>query len=488
MKRILYILMFCAFGTFSAMSQKIEIIPVDFNSSDDDFGSYLTQNGRQLYFTSERSGEQKVYYVEKSPNGWTFPEALSKDINSGSQNGACALTPDGQYIVFAAYEHDAGSEGRTDLFSARKIRGEWTDVQNLGPMINSEYWDSQPTLSSDGTTLLFVSNRPGGQGKTDIYISKRTREGWLKAKNAGSVINSSADDMSPQLASDNKTFSFASNRGGGQGGFDIYFCKYSNDNFTEPRNAGIPINSPNDDMFYYILANTKIAYFSSDRSGGKGGLDIYMAVPNPHSSEAIVVVSGVVKDEVTKQALGANITITDLRTGKKVADLRSDDITGIYYVVLQPGRNYSITASKNGYLFYSEKYEVPESEEGKEINNDISLSPLSGSTRLLIFFDFDKSELKDESVPEMERLIEFMRDNPNVKVQIEGHTDNVGDPGYNEKLSLSRANAVKDYLIKSGVESARIKTMGYGPRKPLVNANTEEARARNRRVELRIIE
>ncbi|TAL69501.1 MAG: hypothetical protein EPN82_06615 [Bacteroidetes bacterium] len=489
MKKIYILLViFIASSLVFAQQKKVDIITVDFNSSSDDFAPSLTQNGRLIYFTSDRDDGQKVYVVERTSDGWTVPEELKGDVNDGEQIGSVAVTPDGQFMVFAAYEAGKEGLGRTDLYSAKKVNGEWTDVQNLGPNVNSPDWDSQPALSSDGNTLFFASDRPDGKGGSDIYMSTGTRDGWSKAVNIGSPVNTPSDEMSPVIGADNKSMSFASNKDGGKGGFDIYITKYQGGSFSSPVNAGEPINSSSDEFFYVAKANSDIAYFSSDRSGGAGGLDIYMAVPNPYASDAVVLVQGTVEDAMTNQPLGSKITVTDLRSGKKVADLRSDDVTGNYFVVLQPGKTYSITSQRDGYLFYSDRYEVLPTETGHEETKNIYLSPLeSGNTRLLVFFDFDKTELKDESVPELERVVEFLRANPNIKIQIEGHTDDVGSDEYNNKLSQDRANSVKNYLINAGIEANRIKTVGYGKKQPLKKETTDEARAMNRRVAMRIL-
>ena len=197
---------------------------------------------------------------------------------------------------------------------------------------------------------------------------------------------------------------------------------------------------------------------------------------------------GKVTDIDDNTPLGSDITITDLTNGQVVANLRSDDITGEYSSVLTAGRNYSITAEKDGYLFYSENFNISSSITSKDITKDISLSKIAeGKTRLLIFFDFDKSTLQNESKPELERLTKFMNDNPNVKIELHGHTDDRGAEDYNNNLSLERAKAVKDYLYNNGVQNGRIGTKGFGESKPLIVDTTEEARAKNRRVELVIV-
>ena len=199
-------------------------------------------------------------------------------------------------------------------------------------------------------------------------------------------------------------------------------------------------------------------------------------------------VHGVVTDEATEKPLGSNITITDLTTGNVVANLNSDDVTGEYSSVLTSGRNYSITAEKEGYLFYSENFNISDQITNQDIIKDISLSPIAkGKTRLLIFFDFDKSTLQNESKPELARLIKFMNDNPNVKIELHGHTDDSGAEDYNQKLSLDRANTVKEYLSNNGIQNVRVGTKGFGESKPLVVDTSESAKAKNRRVELIIV-
>lgn len=524
MKKIIAILACFLVLSSNSMSQTMEIIQVDVNSEYDDFASSLVRNGRFLHFTSDRDdGNQKVFVVERTSEGWAFPDEMEGDINDAFQAGSITLTPNGQYVIFAAYEHDEYSYGRTDLYSARKSFGEWTDIQNLGDNVNSEYWDSQPTMTSDGRTLYFVSDRPGGKGGLDIYVSQRNKEGsWGKAVNAGSVINTNNDEMAPVMQVDNRTMTFASNKSGGKGGYDIYNTKISGNSFSTPKNIGSPINSAYDDFFLHNVANSKKIYFSSNRSGGTGEIDLYMAIPYKASGkkkdvinlsdrefeiksydgnvvydnydytyvegDPVYIVDGVVYDQISNEPIGTEIIVTDLRTGQKYGDFRSDDITGEYYVVLQPGRDYSITAQKDGYLFLSEIYELSKKTKGDEVKNDMFLSPIEGGhTRLLIFFDFDKFDLKDQSIPELERVIEFLRRYPEVRIVIEGHTDDVGGADYNDKLSMDRANAVRNYLINGGIDGGRVQTEGFGKTKPLIKGTSDSARAKNRRVEMRIL-
>ncbi len=490
----LFLLAACAVSvaqpTLSTVSaEDVVVNPLPFNSSDDDFAPFFMQGGRLLYFTSNRDGEQDIYMVPRTSSGWGDPIMLQEAVNNGDHIGAATITPDGQYMVFAAYGRAGSLVGRTDLYSARKVNGQWVDVKNLGSDVNSESWDSQPFISADGNTLYFASDRPGGSGGTDIYMARRTPKGWSLAVNLGTNVNSSADEMSPSLAADNERMYFASNRVGGQGGFDIYTIdlpKLATN--TRATNIGAPVNTDADEYFYFSIPNSNQAFFTSNRSGGEGDLDIYAAVPDPVPGKPVLIVRGMVKNAVTNAPVGSMITITDLQTAKQVAQFRSDDVTGEYFVMLTAGREYSVTASKEGYLFYSERFEVPADEVGREITYDIMLSPIEdGSVRLLVFFDFDKAELRPESRAELDRVTEFLKSNADIKVNIEGHTDDQGTADYNRGLSERRAESVKKYLIAGGVPAARVNSSGYGKSRPLMQGTTEEARARNRRVEMRIV-
>lgn len=484
MKNLFLILLFAAF----AFSQKVEIENLDINSSGDDFAPYLSRNKQELYFTTEKGDQGQLNFISKSDDmNFDSRSRIPGDINSGTENGSIAITPDGQYMIFSSYENDVLGKGRTDLYSAKKVNGKWVDIQNLGVAINSDAWDSNPTLSSDGMTLYFASDRSGGKGGADIYMSKRTREGWTEAKNV-SELNSSADDLTPNLAWDDKTLSISSNRSGGNGGFDIYFSTLNGNSFSAPKNADSPINSAADEYSYYVIAGTENAYFASSRDGGKGMLDIYSANPNPHKADDIVNVYGTVTDGLTGEKIGADIYITDLISGENKGIMKSDDEDGEYYVILKPGNDYSLTADKKEYVFHSEEFDLKDKGESYDVQKNIELFPISkGKTSLMVFFDFDKASLQDKSKPELERLTRFLNLYPDIKIRLDGHTDDQGNAEYNNKLSKDRADSVKDYLVNNGIKSDRVETKGFGKSKPLINETTDEARAKNRRVELIII-
>lgn len=473
--------------TTRTLRAQVEIFPFEYNSSADDFCPAITHNGAMLYFTSERSGEQRIYVCRSRAGQWLSPERI-RTLGDAKQIGCPTLTPDGQTMIFAAYQHEAGGSGRTDLYMSKRKEGYWTQGINLGSSVNSDSWDSQASLSSDGQILYFASDRPGGKGGTDLYRCRWLGDRW-SAPEPLTELNTEYDEITPSIAPDNKTLYFASNRPGGVGGYDIYVARLQGTRFSSPQNIGAPINSASDDISYIALPNSTTAYFASDRTGGRGGYDIYRAVPNPEMPEPVVTMRGIVRNSATQIPLGADIIITDLKTRQKVATLRSDDETGEYYVTLTAGRTYAVTAYHPDYLFYSEQIEVPSSERGRDLEKNIDLAPIANesATRLLVFFDFDKADLKDESLPELDLAAEFLRTHPAVRVRIEGHTDDVGTDEYNLQLSRRRADAVKKYLVSKGIDERRITTIGYGKSQPKVKDTTPEGRAQNRRVEMKII-
>jgi outer membrane protein OmpA-like peptidoglycan-associated protein len=479
----LTVLLFAA----TCFAQEVRLYPLPSNTAQDEFAPAITNHGRTIFFTREVRGKgQRITSKQRSSDGWTSDDLVRGDVNDAAHSGSAALTPDAQTMIFAAYDHDEKSLGRTDLYTARLVGGKWKNVTNLGPAVNSNAYDSQPTLSADGRTLYFVSDRSGGQGGTDIYVSTFDGSQWSKATPLLGV-NTASDEMSPSIAADGTTLYFGSNRPGGKGGFDIYVGKVGTSGVRDVKGMAAPINTAADELFYTSVPNSDQAFVS--RLNSSNDWDNFGVVPNPFPSDPVTLVEGTVRNKVTGTPVGANITITDLTTGKRVASMYSDDATGEYFVTLNAGRVYSVTASAPGFLFHSDRYEVPPGAKGSTVKQDIMLSPIAdGSDRLLVFFDFDKTELKSESFAELERVIEFLRDNPKVNISFDGHTDGQGTDEYNNQLSQRRADAVRAYVTAAGVDAKRVAAKGYGKRNPVADNATDEGRARNRRVEMRILQ
>lgn len=455
------------------------------NSSSDDFSPMVLGNGRILYFTSSRDGNQDIYSTVATSAGWANVTSAGSSLNTSDNDGGTTITPDGHWMIFVGCDRSDG-QGDCDLYIAEYGGGAWRNVTNLGPTVNSDKWDSQPAMSVDGLTLYFVSNRVGGFGGTDIWTTKRTIGGqWGTPVNLGSTINTASDETAPYLAADGRTLYFSSNGHPGIGGMDMYVSKWKGSFWSEPENVGTPLNSEFDDYFYSLQLGTDNVYFSSDRPGGYGGFDLYVGVPNPFPPNPVTTVLGTVTDSKTKTPVGAKLTVTDLSNREVVSTFQSDDLDGNYVVVLQSGKNYAITADAPGYLFYSDRFDVPRDAPNNLIRKDVRLE--REAVRMLVFFDFDRAILKEESLVDLNLALDLMNGNPKMKVEVAGHTDNVGSRDYNKKLSQDRANAVKDYLVVHGVDAGRITAKGYGMEIPIATNDTEDGRAQNRRVEFRVI-
>ena len=455
------------------------------NSSADDFSPMVLGNGRVLYFTSTRGGDQDIYSVLASSGGWSSLTSAGTALNTSDPDGGTTVTPDGHWMIFAGCDRDGGL-GDCDLYMAEYGGGAWRNVVNLGAGVNSEKWDSQPAISADGMTLYFVSNRPGGIGGTDIWMTQRTMGGaWSVPSNLGTTINTPNDEAAPYLAADGRTFYFSSDGHPGIGGMDMYVSKWQGGHWSAPENVGTPLNSELDDYFYALQLGTDNVYFASDRMGGNGGLDLYVGVPNPFPPNPVTTVIGTVVDSKSSSPLGAKLTVTDLSTRQVVSTFQSDDVDGNYVVVLQAGKSYAVTAETPGYLFFSDRFDVPKDAPNNTVRKDIRMEKVS--VRLLVFFDFDQAILKDESRVDLDRAVALMQEKSTMKVEVAGHTDNVGSRDYNRKLSQDRSNAVRDYLVSRGISGSRITARGYGMDAPLTTNDTEEGRAQNRRVEFRVI-
>lgn len=482
MKKILQLIALALLFVSPLQAQQIEISELENNSTSDDFAPSLTHHGRVLFFSAEKDGKQQIFRMERTSTGWGSPEEVRGDVNDGEQVGASSLTSDGSTIFFSSTDHDVAGSGRTDVYYSVRNGSKYSPVMNAGPNVNSEYFDGQPSITPDGRMLYFVSDRPGGKGGTDIYTSAFSGGTWSAAKPLD-IVNSSANEMSPIIAADGSSLTFASDRPGGQGGYDIYTVSLNSG--ASPKNIGTPINTSAHEMFYNSVANSNQAYFT--RSIADGTYNNFRVVPNPFPGSPVTMIEGKVIDSESKEPVAAKIDVTDLQTGKNVATLQSDGKTGEYFVTLAPGKQYSITATSPGYMFSSERYDVPPGTQGVTQQHDIALNAIGkGGVRLLIFFDFDKDELKSESYPELERIVEFMRENNDVRVQFDGHTDDQGEEDYNLGLSKRRSSSVVKYLVNAGIDTSRMESNGLGESQPLVKETTEEARAKNRRVEMTI--
>jgi len=483
---------------------KIENLGNNVNSIYADYSPVLSADQSTLFFTSRREGStggmkddegnffEDIYMSYKTKTGWSKAMNVGSPINTAGNEATVGLSPDGQTILI--YKDD---DGDGNIYSTSLNGDTWSKPIKLNENINSKYWEPSAFISADGSTLYFTSNRPGGYGGRDLYTSKLSPEGdWTKAVNMGSAINTPYDEDAPFIHPDGRTLYFSSNGHNTMGGFDIFTSLLSDDGtWSEPLNVGYPINTPDDDIYYVVSPDGLKAYFSSFREDGFGEKDNYMATFLDKKQTPLTLIKGLVNDESGNPAKDVIITVTDNVTEQVVGVYHANSKTGKFLFILVPGKNYNITYQAKDHLFYSENMEIPKESNYYEIDKAVALNPITVGSKIVlnnIFFDFDKATLRPLSNVELKNLLLLMKGNPNMKVEISGHTDSKGSEDYNQKLSEARAQSVVARLIENGISADRMKAKGYGktmpaaPNKNLNGTDSPEGRQLNRRVELKI--
>jgi len=474
------------------------------NGKYDEYVNAITVDGQKLYLTLHRTFlkddirymglSTEDFYVSTLVDGvWSKKVSLGPPVNTVGNEGALSISPDGMHLFFAACSRD-DSYGSCDIYYSRRIGNHWSTPVNAGDVINSPWWDSQPCLSSDGRTLYFVSSRPGGYGKSDIWESVMQADGnWSDPQNLGDVINTPEDEMAPFLHPDGQTLYFSSKGHVGMGGADIFMStKNDGGEWTEPVNLGYPINTCADEITIIVDATGKTAYISTDKPGGKGGIDIYsFELDSALRPAPVTYLKGIIFNSENKHRIEAKFEIIDLNDGKTVVESFSNPVNGEFLVCIPTDKDYALNVSSPNYLFYSEHITTSSTRTILDpylIN--IALKPIKAGESIIlknIFFDTDKYVLKPESLVELNKLLDLLRNNTNMHIEISGHTDDVGTEAYNEKLSTMRAKAVYDYLIRNGISPDRLAYKGYGYSRPIDSNLTEEGRANNRRTEFKVI-
>ncbi|HPE58049.1 MAG TPA: OmpA family protein [Bacteroidales bacterium] len=475
------------------------------NSVADEYTPQIDPTGQRLYFTSQRKSRfsteldedginwgEDVYYVEKVNGQWQSPVLLPEPINSQNNDFGSTFTGDGQTMVYVRCSAEDGV-GSCDLYINFKDGDDWSEPINMGNVVNSVEWDSQPSISADGTKIIFASDREGGYGGSDLYLIEKNPFGdWGIPVNLGPRVNTPWTEKSPYIAPDGKTLYFSSYGHPGFGNADIFMSTLENNKWSDPVNLGQPLNSEGDDNYFTISASGEYAYFASTRAGGLGAYDLYQIdIPEELRPQPSVVVQGIVTNSKTGDPTAAWVLVEDLESGELIATNKSNSKSGKYLVVLPAGRNYSVSANKDGFFFYSQSFDVPADAKYQEITKDIELKPIEKGTKVVlnnIFFETGKADLKPESYLELAKAVELMNANPSMVVEVGGHTDNVGSDEANMKLSHDRAKSVRDFMVKAGVASERLMAKGYGETEPVASNETPEGRQANRRTEFVILE
>lgn len=473
------------------------------NSKYDEYWPSLSADGQTMVLTVNlpidtsrketfRNRQEDFYYSEFEDGRWTQARPVGAPLNTPGNEGAQTLSADGKLMIFTGCNRQDGY-GNCDLYFSQKEGDRWTVPQNMGKPINTASKETQPSISSDGKTLYFASNRPGSKGGLDIYKTTLSDDGyWENPVNLGDSINTVYDDQSPFIHPDNQTLYFSSKGWLGMGGFDLYMSRRTGDNtWTKAKNLGYPINTNFNEVGLIVNARGTTAYYSSNRLGGRGGDDIYSfdlykeVRPTPVS-----YMKGKVFDAETLLPLTARFELIDLASAKNIMDAWSNN-DGSFLICLPEGKDYALNVNKKGYLFYSDNFTMTHGDFSKPFLKDVPLKPIKVGESVVmrnIFFDLDSYTLKPESKIELERLVKLLKDNPLIQIEISGHTDNTGKPEHNLKLSDNRAKSVAEYLVQHGIEANRLVSKGYGDTKPVTGNNSEEGRAQNRRTEFKVIQ
>ncbi len=515
------------------------------NSPEEDYAPVLTSDENEIVFTTRRQENnsssdvwddakyyEDIFVATKEGGRWTAAKNIGSPVNTKFNDSNLTLSPDGNLLF--VYK----DEGNGDIYLCEKNKnGGWGEPSPLPGIINSSYRESSVTITADENTLYFASDRPGGFGGSDIYVCTKDPKGeWSRVRNLGPKINTIHDEDGPFISYDAKTLYFSSEAHKGMGGFDIFKIELLNAEKNEwgnPENIGYPINTPDDDIFFSISKDGKHSYYASVRNEGLGYSDIYVITDLEKTTKQPEVVAKepvkepikeeppkeepkkepikeepkkevpkkviqpikytlTVIDAQTKQPLDAKVSMQGLKDKIVVGSVEKGNGATEYAVKSTTAKDYRITIDKEGYIFQTlvEKIQAATTEE-KAITKTVELRKLTvnaSSVLRNIYFDFEKATFRTESYNELNRLEAMMKQNPALQVEISGHTDIVGSKGYNKRLSLRRANAVRSFLTSKGVDPRRIKTVGYGEERPIASSDDDkEGRELNRRVEFKVL-
>lgn len=478
------------------MEQRLQNLGDSINTPADEYFPKLTADNRQMIFTRKVNQQESFFESWKDDQGnWLSSSLLEGEINTTHFNeGAHCISPDGKFLYFTGCNRPGGL-GSCDLYVSRRVGNAWGTPRNLGAQVNTSGWEAQPALSADGSTLYFVSNRPGGMGGYDIWKSELQENGeWGVAENLGPDINTAFDESAPFIHADNQTLYFTSNGWPGFGDKDIFRSSPdSSGQWQRPINMGYPINDHFEQSSWSVSMNGAVGFFSSRTTGGLGGLDIYRIILEesqrpPH----VAYLRGAVIDAETGAPIPhASIRITELDHFRPTFLSRTDHEDGSFLAPMVFGSQYALHIDHPDYLFHSGNYSLQDAvarQDGYELFIPLNKIKIGQSEILQnIFFATGEYELLPQSTTELHKLFDFLQANPRIRIEISGHTDNTGSEQSNQLLSEKRAEIVRNFLINLGISADRIEAKGFGQHRPIASNLTEEGRQQNRRTELKII-
>ncbi|MBN1496015.1 MAG: OmpA family protein [Spirochaetes bacterium] len=465
-----------------------------------EYSPTISADGRTMIYQADIDQPKKyqIYAKQKVFDKWSKPMSLDS-INSKYNDGGCFITYDQNALIFTSDR--PGGLGNCDLWISQRQGERWSEPVNMGAPINSPGYDGFASLSPDGTELFFVRECPEKKGcaeKLGIYYAKKVGDRWTEPKKMPAPINTDYCEFGPVILADNLSLIFSSTRPGGSGGYDLYKVERTESGgWGRPINLGGFINTKGEDSLIAIPASGEIMYYTKSMSGNeeekREGVRRIFSVPIPENLQQtkVVIVKGTVRDKrKTDKTLFAEIAITDINSDARPKIIYSNRDDGKYIVILNKGKICDFSVRSSGYLFYSRKIDLTDVRQYKEINEDILLEPIVVGANIVLntmYFEFRKYGLLKESKYELNRIIKLLNENPTMRVEISGHTDNIGSDRVNQKLSEKRARSVVEYLVKNGIARHRLEAKGYGKTRPIATNKSEEGRQENRRVEIEVL-
>ena len=486
------------------------------STKQDEYLAYISPDDKLCFFTRKiplksmntvkaLDGEKEVFMVANRDKTGVFNigEPMSPPFNTTDDNqGGCTISIDNKFLYFAMQRQEGGAQPNCDIYVSRNEDDSWSEISKIGANVNHPiYWDSQPTLSADGNALYFASDRPGGYGGIDLYVTRKDPKTgvWGVPKNLGPKINTSGHEKTPFIHSDSETLYFSSDGLFGFGGMDIFYVrKDEKGEWAEPENIGYPINTEADDVGFFVSTDSKTGYFFSYDEGkmrgkGVGRYDLYsFELYKEARPQETTFMNIEMKDKSGNKIEGAKVEITNTVTKEKtLAVVDSAKGTAMVAINLKKKDDVLITVKKDDYAFSSKVVSVKDASfanQPKPVKIEVNEAK-EGSSFVInnLYYNTNSADLKKESFIVLESFAEYLNENPSIVLEIQGHTDNVGAAKANEALSANRAYTVKAYLEEKGVEGKRITAKGFGPNKPIADNSSEEGRAKNRRTEFLII-
>lgn len=489
------------------------------SSAHDDYLPLISPDGEIMFYTRKYDRQAKGEFSSKPVEEFTWSRrpdinsifdngaALPPPFNLGDNIGGATISVDNKELIIAKKNPLPKNPENFDLFSAKyalvtdEKTGEkkyvWSELEKLSDLVNSDGWESQPSLSGDGQYLFFAAARAecikddSGNYTTDIFVSRRGADGeWQQAVPLPASINTKGRDKAPYMHSDSRSLYFSSDGHTGVGGLDIYYCKMNDDGtFTEPKNIGYPINSEKDELGIVVTSDGELAYFGAQNLNNQRGWDVYeFKMPEKAKPERVMILKGEVKTESGELPSDAQVEIKYAQS-KSVEKVNVGRDDGKYAAVVKVSRNEDVVVSVSGEnVAFNTKVVARKDDPKPPVVAKLNMNADVGKTEKPfvindIYYETAKAEISPRSLLILDEFAEYLITHPNISIEIRGHTDNVGNDDANLALSMDRSYEVMSYLVSKGVEGKRLSSKGYGETQPIDTNDTEEGRAKNRRTE-----